>query len=89
MFTLLPAKDVPGIINIGKPIPGLIAEIDNQTPFIVEPIAPGGRGFTGPLSDPNNLLEWHLLPKKKVCLNLKKLKQLKKKKKEQKLILVN
>lgn len=77
VFSLLPAKDIPGIVNMGVPMPKLVAEINQQAPFIVQPIAPGGRGF-GPLSNPEDLLNWHMIPKKKVLFKDKEIKRMRK-----------
>ena len=88
-FSLLPAKDIPVIVNVGVTMPKLVDEINQQVPFFVEAIARGGRGFTGPLSYPNELLNWHMLPKKKYYLTINKLKELKKEEKEPELIHIN
>lgn len=69
--TLAPPQDIAPII----PYANLEPEIYQQKLYIPKPIAPGGRGFTGIMSNPEILLQWHMVPSEKLKFSDKELKK--------------
>lgn len=69
--TLAPPQDIAPII----PYANLEPEIYQQKLYIPKPIAPGGRGFTGIMSNPEIIFQWHMVPSEKLKFSDKELKK--------------